>query len=46
VAADETAISFTDENNQPLTAIVARGGVGLLRTEIDQRWSAIVGIWP
>ena len=33
-AADETTASFTWENNQPL---VANGGVGLLRAEIDQR---------
>ena len=44
MAGNETAASFTCENNQPLAAIVANGGVGLLRAEIDQR--SIVGIWP
>jgi hypothetical protein len=40
VAANETAASFTCQNNQPLAAIVANGGVGLLRAEIDQRLEA------
>jgi len=40
VAASETAVSFTDENNEPLAAIVANGGAGSLRAEIDQRLEA------
>jgi len=40
VAANETAASFTCEDNQPLAAIVANGDVGLLRAEIDQRLEA------
>ena len=40
VVANETAAFFTCENNQPLAAIVANGGVDLLRAEIDQRLEA------
>ena len=40
VAANETAASFNYESNQPLTAIVANDGAGLLRAEIDQRLEA------
>jgi hypothetical protein len=39
--ANETEPSFTYENNQPLAAIIANGGVGLLRAEIDQRLEAV-----
>jgi hypothetical protein len=40
VAANETAASFTYANNQPLAAIVANGGLGLLCAEIHQRLEA------
>jgi len=36
VATNATAAFFTHENNLPLAAMVANGGVGLLRAEIDQ----------
>ena len=47
-AANETAPSFTYENNQPLAAIIANGGVGLLRAEIALQLvdMVLVGIQP
>jgi hypothetical protein len=33
--------SFVLENNRPLAALVANGGVGLLRAQIDQRLEAM-----
>ena len=36
VAANETASSFNCENNQPLAASIANGGVSSLRAEIER----------